>query len=207
MNAFLNESVAQLIAAQICDPSGFGKPVTLTRDDRFERPEYASSTPLFDSVYEDVWRYLARTVLHTLTTFERRDRVRADIWTAAKTGERAGTPDLAIPIATFFGAEPLMTRARNGHVQASLDLADAAERVMAHVRLHGLVPANRLLQTWVWASELAELAEVRHHAVTWTVNKYQFVEHSVDGQRITSRSVDDLGAFWDEITAIHDASL
>ena len=133
--------------------------------------------------------------------------MRADVWTASKTGGDAGTPDLVIPIATFYGAEVLMTRAKNGHVQASLNLPDAAERVEAHVRLHGLVPANRILQVWRWASELAEHGEVQGHEVTWTVNKYHFVEHFVAGQRITSKSVDDLGAFWGQISALHDASL
>ena len=206
MNAFLNETVAQLIAAQICDPCGYGKRVTLTRDDRFERPEHADSTPLFDSMYEEMWPYLAKNVLHTLTTFERKNRVRADIWTAAKTGGDAGTPDLVLPIATFYGSENLMTRAKNGHVQASFDLPDAAERVTAHMRLHGIVPANRILQVWVWASELAEQGEVRGREVTWTVSRHHFVEHFVDGQRITSKSVDDLGPFWNQISALHDAS-
>ena len=207
MNTFLNDSVAQLIAAQICNPCGYGKRVTLTRDDRFVRPGHADPTPLFDSMYEEMWPYLAKNVLHTLTTFERQNRVRADVWTAAKTGNDAGSPDLALPIATFFGSEALMTRAKNGHVQASLDLPDAAERVTAHVRLHGLVPANRILETWRWASELAEQGEVQGHDVTWTVNKYHFVEHSVDGQQITSVSVDDLNTYWGQISALHDASL
>ena len=207
MNAFLNETVAQLIAGQICDPAGYGKRVTLTRDDRFERPAHADSTPLFDSMYEEMWPYLAKNVLHTLTTFERKNRVRADIWTAAKTGSRhAGTPDLVVPIATFYGAE-VMTRAKNGHVQASLDLPDAAQRVTAHVRLHGLVPANRILETWIWASELAEQGEVQGHEVTWSVSKYHLVQHFVDGQQITSVSVDDLSTYWTQISALHDACL
>ena len=207
MNTFLNETVAQLIAGQICDPAGYGKRVTLTRDDRFERPEHADPTPLFDSMYEEVWPWLATNVLHTVTTFERKNRLRADIWTAAKTGDDAGRPDFVIPIATFYGAESIMTRAKNGHVQASLDLPDAAERITAHVRLHGIVPANRILHVWRWASELAEHGEVKGHEVTWTVNKYHFVEHSVDGHLVTSKSVDDLGAFWGKISALHDACL
>ena len=206
MNTFLNDSVAQLIAAQICNPCGYGKRVTLTRDDRFVRPEHADPTHLFDSMYEEVWPYLAKNVLHTLTTFERKNRVRADIWTAAKTGGDAGTPDLVVPIATFYGSENLMTRAKSGHIQASLNLPDAAERVTAHVRLHSIVPANRILQVWVWASELAEQGEVRGREVTWTVNKYHFVEHSVDGQRITSVSVDALDTYWGQISALHEAS-
>ena len=207
MNTFLNDSIAQSIAAQICDPAGYGKRVTSTRDDRFVRPGHADPTPLFDSTYEEVWPYLARNVLHTVTTFERRNRVRADVWTAAKTGDNAGSPDLALPIATFFGSEALMTRAKNGHVHASLDLPDAAERVTAHVRLHGLVPANRILQVWRWGSELAEHGEVQGHEVTWTVTPRHQVVHSLDGVSTTSRPVGDLGTFWGEISALHAACL
>ena len=65
------------------------------------------------------------------------------------------------------------------------------------------------LATWVWASELAEHAEVRGHEVTWTINRYQFVEHFVDGQSqpATTRSVDDLGTYWGEISTLHAACL
>ena len=205
MNNFLNDSVAQIIAGQICDPCGYGKRVALTRDDRFEHPEHAVPTPLFDSMYEEVWPYLAKNVLHTVTTFERKDRVRVDIWTAAKTGDKAGSPDFVIPIATFYGSEAFMARSKRADIQASLDLPDAAERTTAHVRLHGMVPANHIIHVWRWASELSEHGEVQGHEVTWSVSKYQFVEHFVDGQRITSRSVDDLGTYWGEISTLHEA--
>ena len=89
----------------------------------------------------------------------------------------------------------------------TVDWAECAERISAHCRLHGLVPANRILQVWRWASELAEHGEVQGHEVTWTVNKYHFVEHFVDGQPVTSVSVDDLNIYWGEISALHDASL
>ena len=69
------------------------------------------------------------------------------------------------------------------------------------------MPANRILQVWRWASELAEHGEVHGHEVTWTVNKYHFVEHFVDGQPITSVSVDALNTYWGEISALHKACL
>ena len=100
-----------------------------------------------------------------------------------------------------------MTRPRIGNIQPYLDLTECAERITAHCRLHGLVPANRILQVWRWASELAEHGEVQGHEVTWTVSKYHLVEHSVDGQPVTSVSVNDLNTYWGEISALHEACL
>ena len=204
MNTFLNAAVAEYISAHICDPAGYGKRVARTRDDRFTHPSPAAQP--FDGTFENLWPWLAANVLHTEASFERKDRLRVDVWTASKTGENAGVPDLVLPVATFYGnGEALLARPRVGNIQPYLDLTECAERITAHCRLHGLVPANRILRVWRWASELAEQGEVRGREVTWTVNKYHFVEHSVDGQPVTSVSVDDLNTYWGEISALHDA--
>ena len=197
--------MALFVATQICDPSGFGKPVVLTRDDRFRSPEHAVLTPQFDGTFEVMWPWLAREVIHSVSSFERHDRVRADLWCAMKTGDLAGTPDLVLPLATVFGNHRLISRRSDGNVRAALDLPDVAERVTAFVRLRGLVPAPRILQTWRWASELAEHGEVRGNHVEWTLTKSQRVVHFVNGEEATTRAVSDLGTYWAEISALHEA--
>jgi hypothetical protein len=193
--------VARVVMQHMCLPYGFGEKTTWSQAHWFDAGQ-GSSSP-YDGALEDAWPWVARNVLYAVKTLERNDRLRVDVWTAAKTGELAGTPDFILPVTSFTCPPKALS---NLSILGSLiDLNDAAERIEAHVRLFGRVPAERILAVWRWGNNLAEMGEVAGHEVSWTIDDGIIVHH-MDGAPVTRRSANRLTAPWAAIQSLHEAA-